>query len=470
MWTQFAGRFHPLIVHLPIGFLLLAFLFEVVSFSKKYRRLKFAVEPALLLGTVFAWLSCLTGYWLQEEGGYEDRLVEVHQYLGLSTATLATIIAFIRSRSVRFFSSPVFRKSFLIISFIVLIILLSLTGHWGGSLTHGEDYLSFSPDELSITSDPGARLRSISNVDSAVLYDDVIQPLLDARCTSCHSSKKQKGELRLDGKQFILRGGKTGLLFEPGNPDSSLMYRRIALPLEHKNHMPPNERPQLTSAEVNLVQSWIKGGCDFSKRIGQFAEGGNIKRYLSSYLVPPAPSIVPEEDANPPDEKAMSELRKQGVLILPANETSNYLIINFTNSRNITDEMLVNLAKLANQTLSVNFNFTSITDLQMANIAQLRCLRLLHLNNTGVSNAGIHAIASLPEIQILSLVGTKVTDEIFNDLSKSKSLHKLYLYNTGITRQGIEAFVRQNNDVEIDTGNYQLPHLTTDTLVFKRKI
>jgi uncharacterized membrane protein len=469
MWTAFAGRFHPLIVHLPIGFLLLAFLFEIVSIFKKYRKLRFAVEPTLLLGTVFAWLSCLTGYWLRQEGGYEDRVVDVHQYLGLSTATLATIIIFIRSRSTVFFSNPRVSKKVFIIAFIPLIILLSMTGHWGGSLTHGEDYLSFSLDELDIIADPGKHVRTVSNLDSAVLYDDVIQPLLDARCISCHSSKKQKGDLRLDGKQFVVKGGKSGALFEEGIPDSSLLFQRIVLPLEHKNHMPPNERPQLTSAEVNLVQAWIKDGCNFSKRIREYTDAENVKKYLAHYLVPPLPSIVPAENAPIPDEKAIKQLRDQGVLILPASESSNYLVINFTNSRNITDAMLANLIRLADQALSVNLNFTSITDQQLSTLSQLKNLRLLHLNNTSVSDIGIDTLSAIPELKILSLVDTKVTDRGLNKLSEMKSLRKIYLFKTAVTRQGIEAFLRQNKQVEIDTGNYQLPSLTTDTLVYKRK-
>jgi len=51
---QFLGRFHPLIVHLPIGFLLLAFIFECLSLLDTYKKLKVAVKPSLLLGAAFA--------------------------------------------------------------------------------------------------------------------------------------------------------------------------------------------------------------------------------------------------------------------------------------------------------------------------------------------------------------------------------------------------------------------------------
>jgi uncharacterized membrane protein len=51
---QFFGRFHPLVVHLPIGILFLAFLFECLSRFERFKQVESAVQPSLLLGSVFA--------------------------------------------------------------------------------------------------------------------------------------------------------------------------------------------------------------------------------------------------------------------------------------------------------------------------------------------------------------------------------------------------------------------------------
>src|SRR5690606_37472710 len=130
-------------------------------------------------------------------------------------------------------ADPVKRKQARILLFAPLIALLSLTGHWGGSLTHGEDYLfaavSLSPSE---SLDPVDHIRRISNVEEAVLYDAVIQPILAARCYDCHSAKKEKGDLRLDKVEYILRGGKNGAVIKDGPADSSALYHRLLLPLE----------------------------------------------------------------------------------------------------------------------------------------------------------------------------------------------------------------------------------------------
>ena len=91
-----------------------------------------------------------------------------------------------------------------------------------------------------------------------------------ARECYCHSSSKQKGDLRLDKEEFIMRGGKNGLVIKDGPVDSSSLYKRLILPLEDEDHMPPNEKPQLSSSEIALIQYWIEDHADFTKPVSEF--------------------------------------------------------------------------------------------------------------------------------------------------------------------------------------------------------
>ena len=59
--TTFVGHLHPLIVHLPIGFLLLAILFELVSYLNRFKELKVAVPFTLFLGLVTESLTSVYG-------------------------------------------------------------------------------------------------------------------------------------------------------------------------------------------------------------------------------------------------------------------------------------------------------------------------------------------------------------------------------------------------------------------------
>ncbi|MEX1241166.1 MAG: DUF2231 domain-containing protein, partial [Cyclobacteriaceae bacterium] len=203
--TAFFGRFHPLLVHLPIGILLLAFLFECLSVRPRYKVLKSAVQPALFWGTFFAIASAISGYFLRQEGGYEEDIASLHQNFGIATATLSLVLYVLRPKVKFWMNNPVRKKQVKILLFTPLILLLLITGHWGGSLTHGEDYLFAAVSLVGTeTPDPLVKIRMITSIPNAILYSDVIQPIFEARCYDCHSSRKQKGDLRLDKEEFIL--------------------------------------------------------------------------------------------------------------------------------------------------------------------------------------------------------------------------------------------------------------------------
>jgi hypothetical protein len=75
--TEFIGRFHPVLVHLPIGVLLLAALFQWLSRKEKYQSLSFAVSISLFWGMISAILACISGYLLSNSGDYDGDLVSI---------------------------------------------------------------------------------------------------------------------------------------------------------------------------------------------------------------------------------------------------------------------------------------------------------------------------------------------------------------------------------------------------------
>jgi hypothetical protein len=115
----------------------------------------------------------------------------------------------------------------------------------GGSITHGSDYLTkhFPPATKVIVKQKESRYLMCSK---ALAYTDVIKPILETRCYGCHGPNKQKGKLRLDEPDFILKGGKDGKIIIAGKADESNLIERIFLPKENEDHMPPKEKAQLT--------------------------------------------------------------------------------------------------------------------------------------------------------------------------------------------------------------------------------
>ena len=86
----FIGRFHPLVVHLPIGFLLLAAIFYYASRRTTFEPLRQAVGPTLFLGALSAILSVIFGLALANEGGYDDQALFWHKWLGIGVALISS--------------------------------------------------------------------------------------------------------------------------------------------------------------------------------------------------------------------------------------------------------------------------------------------------------------------------------------------------------------------------------------------
>ncbi len=465
----FFGRFHPLFVHLPIGILFLAFLFECLSFSKGFKRLRKAVQPALFWGAVFAAAAAITGFFLRKEGGYEQVIADRHQNFGIITAVLAFVVYVVRPKVKYWVDSAQNRRRVKLALSVPLMLSLVITGHWGGSLTHGEDYLSVALlMNRNSEQDPVEKIRAINDVSQAVYYTDVIQPILASRCYDCHSSAGQKGDLRLDRAEYIMKGGKNGPVLREGPADSSSLYHRLTLPIEHDDHMPPREKTQLSSSEIALIQYWVEGNASFDKPVNAFTSSGKIETIIKAMQEPPQKSWIPEGQVSAISATSLDILRKAAINAMPLATGSNYVVVNLTGVRTITDEQVEALIRISEQLVSLNFSHTPIDDRQLQSLAKLTNLRVLNLNSTSITDAGLATLRPLKELRRLSIVGTRISDASIATFRDLKNLDHLYLYGTDVTSEGVASLVQGNEQLRVDTGNYRLEKLPTDTIVFKR--
>ncbi len=100
-----------------------------------------------------------------------------------------------------------------------------------------------------------------SEQESSRLYREKIAPVLTAKCGKCHGSEENKAELDLSTPQAMMRGGESGPVVVPGNPDESLFVEYI-----EDNTMPPEGEPALTTDEKRWLRQWVATGKDL--RIG----------------------------------------------------------------------------------------------------------------------------------------------------------------------------------------------------------
>jgi uncharacterized membrane protein len=95
-----------------------------------------------------------------------------------------------------------------------------------------------------------------------LVFQNVILPILEAKCNKCHNADKSKGDLRMDTHELLIKGGQDDKVKSvvPGKPDDSLVIKRIALPNDDDDHMPPDGKDQATKEETALLKWWIQEG------------------------------------------------------------------------------------------------------------------------------------------------------------------------------------------------------------------
>jgi mono/diheme cytochrome c family protein/uncharacterized membrane protein len=454
---ELIGHLHPTLVHLPIGILLLASLFQLLALKPKYAALHAATNIALFWGMISAIVSCISGYLLSLSGDYDEALVDTHKWFAITTASLS-LIAYLFNRWENEYAKWVI---------LLMIPLIIITGHLGGSLTHGSDYLTRGFSEKDSVTEK--EIKPIADVQEANVYADIVQPIFERRCYSCHNKNKKKGKLRLDEPAFILKGGKDGEVIKPGNAEESDMMKRLLLPRNDEDHMPPKEKPQLKDNEIALIHWWIATGATFDKKTKDLEQPEKIKPVLLA-LQKEEKKVLPDLPQTPveqADEKAIQKLKDRGIIVFPVARNSNYLKVNFITVDSITSNDISLLLGIKKQLVWLNLGYKKIHDSLLVPIAQLTNLTRLQLDNTPITDKGLVPFQSLVNLQYLNLVGTKVTAQGMLQLKSLPKLQAIYLYKTFISSSDWPLLKSNFPKVTLDTGGYQVPFLETDTMIVK---
>lgn len=454
---DFTGRLHPAIVHLPIGILLLACLFELFARSKRYTDYRPVIQTMIFWGMLSAVAAVVSGLLLEGSGEYEEEYVQPHEWSGISAAALSIILYILYRKNVK--------RNFIRIVTVMVLIMVGITGHLGGTVTRGPEFLT---EPFTQSSNKTVTIKPIPNIQNVVAFNDVVQPILKEGCYNCHGPNKQKGKLRFDEKEAIIKGGKNGKTVVAGKPEDSEMIKRLLLPVEHEDHMPPKYKAQLTKQQISVLQWWVNTGADFNKKVSDLKQSENIKPVLLAMetgTAAPETEIteVPEEPVNAGDTAVIRKLSAEGVMVMTVARNSNYLSASFVTAGNKADTLIKSMQPLKKQLISLKLDQSNINDSTLTAISDLSNLRRLQLSNTSITDDGLVKLKKLKDLGSLNLVGTRVTAKGVMQIKDLKALKYLYLYKTSITAAEREELKKNFPETTLDFGNYSLPMLATDT-------
>ncbi|EPR68587.1 c-type cytochrome domain-containing protein [Cyclobacterium qasimii] len=326
---------------------------------------------------------------------------------------------------------------------------LAYTSHLGGSLTHGEDFLT-APLEALL---PAKKIDK--SPEQMLIYADMVATILDTKCVSCHNENKTKGDLLLNSYMALLEAGKSEKhAVVPEDTSKSELIVRVLLPEDHDDRMPPEGKPGLTSNEITLLSYWITNGASDTLKYGDI-ENQEILAEIEG-LMPEIQhaqyKILEEKEAFNAALQELQEIGKQVGVEISADE--------LTNNKYFGMKMKFPPAPVGNEEIkafSVYFPYFSRLSLASSGIdddalfllAKMPQLRRLILQKTNINGEGLPYLKDLPHLEELNLSFTPLDDGNLLYLLDFKNLQKVYLFGTPVKPEVIAALQKHKPDMEI---------------------
>jgi len=244
------------------------------------------------------------------------------------------------------------------------------------------------------------------------------------------------------------------------------------LPVGDEDRMPPKGRKPITDDQIRLIAWWIAAGAPKDKQVKELVQPDEIQPILLALEAGNAGSAAGSgsmdayEDIPPANQVVVDQLIAKGMKVVPVAKTKNQLAVSAINDPDFNDDDCALLVELGANLAELKLGGTQITDAALGRLGTLTGLRKLHLDHTAITDAGIARLQELEKLWYLNLVHTQVTDRGLEALQHFPALRKVYLYQTGVTPDGVASLMQQTKTGEIDTGNYRLSVLPTDTLVY----
>jgi len=428
-----SGRLHPLLLHLPIGFFSFASLLWIIRRQIQGQQ---ALQLSLLLSALSIPLTAVTGFFISRDGGYDDTLLFRHQW----SAVVFGLLAWALYTGVRDFPgkthwwNPLFALTF---------SGMLLTGHWGGQLTHGTDFLDWPESAEEALANTPAKASA-----STTFYAAAVQPVFSGKCVTCHRTGKTKGGLNLENTASAIKGGESGPIWLAGDVAGSIFLQRIHLPVTDKKHMPPRGKNPLTPEEEALLDSWVAAGADTRLKIAEIKNGHPLFRFVSQKSVetPVTYRFKPASNA------VLAKLNDAYTTVKPIATGSPALEATIFIRKAFNIKRVTALQKVKDQLVRLNLNNMPVRDQDLDALLPFSNLEQLTLSYTDISGKGLEKLKQLPALRSISLTGTNTGVNAAAALTQIPKLKTVYLWNTRVSAKEIEQLKRKYPNIQWEFG------------------
>ncbi len=258
-------------------------------------------------------------------------------------------------------------------------------------------------------------------------YMTHVQPIFDQACVGCHGLEKTRGGLKLHSFAELAEGGDSGPAIAPGGAERSELYRRLTLPADHEEAMPPEGKTRLTPRQTEIVRRWIEAGGSASDALHTVnLTGLELKQDLAA-----AP------DYRPFSVELAALEKRLGVRFVPVSEkvTDGLILRTISVAGTLDDSALAALAPIAELIVDAELARTRVTNAGLEELRRLLNLRRVDLSHTQVTSAGLGHLAPLTKLESINLVGTQADDSAWITLRALPALRRVHVYGTRMSAE-----------------------------------
>jgi hypothetical protein len=226
--------------------------------------------------------------------------------------------------------------------------------------------------------------------------------------------------------------------------------------------MPPSEKRQPSKEEIALIDSWIKSG---GREKITLAEAGISRKLIEPFIRKNEIPFYPTTQISAISTDSLAQLKAHGFFAELIESGSGLLKVTCTNFPGFQDSDWEKLAPVKNRIAYLDLSGTQVSEAILDSLIGLPNLTILKLNGTAISGNSLEKLSQLPHLKLLYLNKTGVNLRIIEELSSTKSLQKVFAYQT----PAAEEFPNSGKlslPFILETGNYSLPKLPSDTIVY----
>jgi hypothetical protein len=390
-------------------------------------------------------VSVTLGFMLYYTGEYTGAIVEQHIWGGVLFTSCLSVSLYLFLSHYKSVSKLTYRSFFA--SLLMANLVVGYTSHQGGSLTHGSEYLTeympavFLPEE---TWQP-------KPVEEMLVYEDVIEPILDRKCMSCHNENKAKGDLIMTSLEALKKGGKSDQpSLTPGSSAESDMYRRVTLPLKHDDRMPPEGKVSMTEDEIALLSWWIDSGADAQIKVQTAAADKEIQPLLQRFLAALESMQRTAHIHQQSTEKLIQTVSKENYVleIDPFNEQGIQLSMSFPPAI-FGDGDLLDVEPVFDRITKASFIGSDITDDAFYHIGQMSSLQALYLQQTQIKGTGLVHLSKLNELSLIDLSQSEINNAQLLNVLYLPSLKDVYINEVDISPDILKALKENKPELTI---------------------